>query len=101
MIAKKIFGHDHEILYDSVTNHDTYAFLRVTLEVPRGQDIEALILLNGKEIGKVQVIRDKKKTLGYIVYSKKDADYIPFMSDYKFIQLGSAVASLLTNRLVV
>lgn len=68
MVKKNLFGipiDQHEIQYDSIINHDTYTFLRVSLEVPRNQKEETLVLLNGKEVGKVRVIEENGKIKGY------------------------------------
>jgi len=92
-----MFGHDHEIQYDTIINHDTYTFFRISLEVPRGQDTEALVFLNGKEIGKVQVFRDGKKTLGYSGFRKYNHEYIPARENNMFKQMGKAIASIISD----
>lgn len=101
MLAKKIFGDDHEIMYDSVINHDVYEYLRVSLEVPRGQTTEALILLNNKEIGKVIVEKQGKKTFGYTPFKKSDiGEYIRLSDTKTFRKLGKAVASVVSDYVI-
>lgn len=98
MLAKKIFGHDHEIKFDSIINHDTYTYLRVTMEVPRGQDTEALVLLNGREIGKVSVVREGKKAT-YQAYRKSPTMniYIDFTNGHIFKEMGRATAAIISD----
>lgn len=93
MRAKKYFGDDHEIMYDSVMNHDAYAFLRITLDVPRGQDTESIINLNNKPIGKVRVIREGTKTVGYEV--DRDGVWV------RVRELGQAVAAAVSGHIPV
>lgn len=99
MLAKNLFGHDHEICYGTIINHDVYTYLRVCLEVPRGQQQTAIVVLNGKEIGEVTVIKEGKKTLGYIARRYEVANdnlhWHTVGSDFK--QLGLAVAAIISN----
>lgn len=105
MLAKKIFGHDHEILYDTIANHDVYDNLRVTLEVPRGQDEEADVILNGKLIGKITVKREffKKngrslfKTLGYTAVRKMTDNTFVGVGNGIFPKLNKAVVAIITD----
>jgi hypothetical protein len=98
MLKKLLFGDDHEIKYDSIINHDTYTYLRVALEVPRGQTQHALVLLNGKEIGKVVVWHNEKKTLGYTPY-RKDRNTGDFLTlgETPVRELGKAVAAIISD----
>jgi hypothetical protein len=103
MIAKKIFGHDHEILYDTIANHDVYDFLRVTLEVPRGQDKEAEVFLNGRLVGKVTVQREYFnkngrslfKTVGYEAVRNAGENSFTCMGTFK--KLNKAVVAIITD----
>jgi hypothetical protein len=98
MLKKNMFGDDHEIKYDSIINHDTYTFLRISLEVPRGQDTEALVLLNGQEIGKVFVERNGKKTVGYFPFRKclSTGNYVECAPTI-IRKMGKAIASIITD----
>jgi hypothetical protein len=98
MLKKTLFGDDHEIKYDSIINHDTYTYLRVSLEVPRGQTEQALVLLNGKEVGKVIAWRKEKKTLGYMPYRKdKETGQFTTLGTESVRELGRAVASIISD----
>jgi hypothetical protein len=95
MKQKHYFGHDHEILYDQVINHDVYAHLRIVLEVPRGQDTEALILLNHKPIGKVIAIRDGRGIT--VAYQSQRNSRDGFEDVRRSENLGNAVAAVVTS----
>lgn len=99
MLAKNIFGDDHEIEYDVIRNHDVYSYLRVSLEVPRGQKEVAIVLLNGKEIGEVAVKKQGKKTLGYTArrYDVPGDNLRWYTIGTEFRQLGLAVAAIISN----
>jgi hypothetical protein len=96
MLAKNLFGDDHEIQYDTIINHDVYSFLRISLEVPRGQKEKAILLLNGKEIGEIIVKKDGKTTLGYTAIRYHGIN--PHMHSIGFYeQLGLACAAIITD----
>lgn len=97
MYKKKFFGDDHEILYGTVINHDAYAFLHITLEVPRGQDTESIIVFNGKEVGKIVVVRNGTKVTRYMPFRKIDDKFVLHKPDIHFRELGRAVASVITD----
>lgn len=99
MLAKKLFGHDHEIQYDTIINHDVYDHLRICLEVPREDQTRAIVVLNGREIGCVEVVKDGKRTLGYIAHRfvlPDSREGIVRVGD-RFDALGKAVASVISD----
>lgn len=101
MLKKHLFGDDHEIRYDSIINHDAYKYLRVSLEVPRGQDTEALVLLNGKEIGKVMVERDGKRTVCYYPFRKdQDANIFYEFGIAPCREMGKAIGAIISDYVV-
>jgi len=99
MLAKNLFGDDHEIEYDVIRNHDVYSYLRVILEVPRGQKEVAIVVLNGKEVGEVKVRKEGKKTLGYTArrYDVPGNNLRWHTVGTEFKQLGLAVASIIST----
>ena len=99
MLAKNLFGDDHEIEYDIIRNHDVYSYLRVILEVPRGQKNIAIVVLNGKEVGEVHVRKEGKKTLGYSAkrYDSPGDNLRWLEIGTEFKQLGLAVAAIISN----
>lgn len=92
--SRSSFGDGVEVKYDTVLNHDTYSFLRVSIEVPRDQDTEALVNLNGKEIGKLILDRVGKK-VGYRAFRKSDSGMIELAGSFK--EMGRAVASIISD----
>ena len=96
MLAKNLFGHDHEIRYDTIINHDVYSFLRISLEVPRGQKEKAILLLNGKEIGEIIVKKDGKNTLGYTAIRYYGIDTRLHSVGF-YEKLGLACAAIITD----
>ena len=99
MLAKNLFGDDHEIEYDVIRNHDVYSYLRVILEVPRGQKEMAIVVLNGKEVGEVTVRKNGNKTLGYTArrYDVPDDNLSWHQVETEFRYLGLAVASIIST----
>ncbi len=97
MRKKNYFGDDHEILFDTVINHDVYAYLRVNLEVPRGQDTEAIINLNNRTIGKVTAIRSEGgTTTGYVPQLFNGSGFEAGPQE-PIRELGKAIARVVTN----
>lgn len=59
---------EHEIYADCIVDHNTYEYLRVTIEVPRDSgDSVGEVFLNGKAIGKIKILRDD--SLGIIGFA--------------------------------
>ena len=102
MRAKTMFCNAYEIRYDTLIDHDVYNFLRVSLEVPRDQTEIALVVLNGKEIGKIKVQWDEnhKKASGWKAYRYKPTKKNPSASkclDGIFDNVGRAAAAVISD----
>lgn len=112
MIAKQRFGHDceirtqkmfgdgYEIKYDTIIDHDTYSYLRVSLEVDREQTQRAHVLLNGRIIGMVEVVVvPGQKKVGYKANRSLNAgrSFVDHLSHVTFSEMGRAVASIISD----
>jgi hypothetical protein len=96
--TQRTFGDGFEIKYDTVTNHDAYSFLRVTLEVERGCDTEAVVLLNGLIVGKLVVFKHGAR-YGYKIWRRcqSSGTYTQHLSHVMFAEMGRAVAAIISD----
>ncbi len=79
------------ILYDIVTDHDIYEYLRITIEVPRGQTSRAIVTLRGREVGEIVVHGKEYVPFRYTPKSKRK---LPSTTT-----VGLAAAKIITNLL--
>lgn len=92
----RTFGNDYTVRYDTVLDHDTYSWLRVSFEIPREDKDTAVLVLNGKEIGTIKTVRDERKhCLGFAAFRH------PLSNDpirpALFKELGHAAAAIITD----
>lgn len=101
MLAKKMFHGRYEIRYDTLIDHDAYNFLRISIEVPRDQSDECLVVLNGKEVGLIVVankINGKAKTFHAYRYIQKAKNKIAKQKvKGEFDNVGRATASIISD----
>jgi hypothetical protein len=95
MHKKNRFG-KYELQYDTIIDHDAYEHLRITFEVPRGQDTNAMVLLNGREVGVVSVVREGKKIIGYQAFRLGQYGN-PYQIHPPFKHIGRAAAAIITD----
>jgi hypothetical protein len=94
----RTFGNDYQIQYDTVLDHDTYNWLRVSFEVDRGNNDKAVLVLNGKEIGIIMTIRDESgRFMGFHAYRKNEDPSAAPLGSSLFNELGHAAAAIITN----
>jgi hypothetical protein len=96
MLKKDRFG-KYELQYDTILDHDVYEHLRVTFEVPRGQVTEAIVLLNGKDIGRVRVVRENKKIVGYMAIRCEPDQWIEMNGGRPYKHIGRAAAAIISD----
>lgn len=99
MLKKERFGNVFEICYDTVIDHDAYQFLRISLEVPRDNKEVATVVLNGKDVGRIQVVRAnptnrKSRVLGFDAFRLSDGGEVYRGRSPK---LGMAVSWVITD----
>lgn len=109
MRKKNLFGNEYEILYDTIRDHDTYAFLRVTLEVDRKMTDRCTVLLNGRLIGVIVTGALDKDLIykAYRVHPTGDVEIpiseqemhkcVPIHATTPFLSVGLAAASIISD----
>lgn len=109
MTKQKLFGGEYEIVYDTISDHDTYRHLRVSLEVERGVTDRCTVLLNGSTIGFIVAYRSTKHTTEYrghryivasptIPNTTDDAKLsVPIGAERVFTSIGICVAAIISN----
>jgi hypothetical protein len=96
------FADEFEIRYDIITDHDIYRHLWVSVEVARGQTESGTVLLNGREIGQIDVVRGgpKNKVVGFTAYrflSPNDNSTKNLVRIELFKNMGHAAASIISD----
>lgn len=95
MLKKNKIG-PYEIQYDTVIDHDVFAFLRVSLEVPRGQNECAHVLLNGQEVGIIRVVKDGRK-VRFAAARLRDGMEVPLSYFEPSKEIGKAAAAIISD----
>lgn len=87
----KKFG-DCLVQYGSVIDHNVYEYLRVSIEVPRGETKRGVVMLRGKPVGEVHWLsKNSFAAYRYIGNRKK------LMGNFK--DVGFAAANIITTLL--
>ena len=96
-----MFHGRYEIRYDTLIDHDAYNFLRISIEVPREQTNQCLVVLNGQEVGLIEVAsihKGKAKTFHAWRYVKKQKDKIVKQKlKGEFENVGRATAAVISD----
>lgn len=103
-MAKKpepMFGDDYDMKFDCIVNHEAYSFLRVSVEVPRDQNKELVVLLNGREVGRLEAIRNmRKRVTGFKAFrfgKPNDPSRQTPVGDAPFPEMGRACAAIISD----
>ncbi len=84
--------------YDTILDHDTYQYLRVSFEVPRDEPNHAILVLNGKEIGDIYTVMDEKgKVIGFRAERRPGTATPKITFDEPFKEIGHAAAAIISN----
>jgi hypothetical protein len=93
----RTFGNNYEVSYDTILDHDTYSFLRVSLEIPREEKDAAVLVLNGKEVGIIRTVRNAKGVvIGFAAYRNKENPTVIREEPFEFV--GQAAAAIITHQ---
>lgn len=93
---KRTFG-NYQTQYDTILDHDTYSWLRVSFEVPRDEPNRAILILNGKEIGDIYTVtNDAGKVIGFTA-KRRPGTATPEITTEPFKELGHAAAAIISN----
>ena len=104
--AKQLFGKKYEkrtmgsynVQYDTILDHDTYAYLRVSFEVPRDEPNHAILILNGKEIGDIYTqMNEAGKVVGFTAKRRPGTATPELRFDEPFKDIGHAAAAIISN----
>lgn len=94
---KRTMG-NYQIQYDTVLDHDTYNYLRVSFEVPRDEPDRAIVILNGKEIGDIYTVKNEAgKVIGFTAKRRPGTATPEIVADEPFKELGHAAAAIISN----
>jgi hypothetical protein len=103
--AKPLFANRYEtrrignykVAYDTILDHDTYSWLRVSYEVDRTQDNKTTVVFNGRPIGEVSVVRRGGKVIGYRANRISGNAMPEIPQNWLFKHIGHAGASLISS----